>query len=63
MVHKVHFIHSSEIAANAVLVLIGVTGSLLDRQLSVQADALLKEGGFSERLYKMISQKRKSDHN
>ncbi|MDP8241269.1 MAG: four helix bundle suffix domain-containing protein [Candidatus Hatepunaea meridiana] len=48
-----------EIAANAVLVLIGVTCSLLDRQLATQAEAFLKEGGFTERIYRMRVQNRK----
>jgi four helix bundle suffix protein len=51
-----------EIAANAVLVLIGVTCSLLDRQLSVQAEKFLEEGGFTERIYRMRTQNRKRDH-
>lgn len=42
----------SEIAANAALVLIGVATFLLDRQLKAQADTFLKEGGFTEKLYK-----------
>jgi four helix bundle suffix protein len=40
-------------AANAVLVLIGVAVSLLDRQLAYQAQAFEKEGGFTERLYRV----------
>ena len=43
-------------AANAVLVLIRVAVSLLDRQLAAQARAFEQEGGFTERLY----QRRKS---
>lgn len=42
-----------EIAANGVLVLLSVTCNLLDRQLAAQAEAFQKEGGFTERLYKM----------
>ncbi|PKN74083.1 MAG: four helix bundle protein [Candidatus Cloacimonetes bacterium HGW-Cloacimonetes-3] len=42
----------AEIAANAALVLIGVATTLLDRQLKAQADAFLKDGGFTEKLYK-----------
>ncbi len=41
----------SEVAANAALVLIGVTVSLLNRQIAAQAAAFEKEGGFTERLY------------
>jgi len=40
----------AEAAANAALTLIGVAGSLLDRQLAAQARAFKEEGGFSERL-------------
>lgn len=49
----------SEIAANAVLVLIGVTCNLLDRQLASQSDSFLKEGGFTERIYRMRTESRK----
>lgn len=47
-----------EIAANAALVLIAVAVSLLDRQLSAQAEAFEKEGGFTERLYRVRNQRR-----
>jgi len=47
-----------EIAANAALVLIIVAVSLLDRQLAAQAAAFEKEGGFTERLYRVRSQRR-----
>ena len=49
-----------EIAANATLVLLAVACSLLDRQLTVQAKAFETEGGFTERLYRVRSEKRKS---
>jgi len=49
-----------EIAANAALVLLAVACSLLDRQLAAQAAAFAKEGGFTERLYRVRSQKRSS---
>jgi four helix bundle suffix protein len=42
-----------EIAANAVLVLINVACALLDRQLSALAAAFEREGGFTERLYRV----------
>jgi len=42
-----------EIAANAALVLINVAASLLDRQLKAQASAFTREGGFTERLYRV----------
>jgi four helix bundle suffix protein len=50
----------SEIAANAALVLIAVASSLLDRQLAAQAKAFETEGGFTERLYRVRSENRKS---
>ncbi len=40
-----------EIAANAMLVLISVACTLLNRQLAAQAEAFQREGGFTERLY------------
>jgi four helix bundle suffix protein len=42
-----------EIAANGVLTILAVTCILLDRQLAVQAETFQREGGFTERLYKM----------
>jgi four helix bundle suffix protein len=48
-----------EIAANAALVLIGVACSLLDRQLASQAKRFLEEGGFTERMYRLRSQRRR----
>ena len=42
-----------EIAANAALVLIAVACSLLDRQLASLAAAFEREGGFTERLYRV----------
>lgn len=43
----------AEIAANAALVLIAVASSLLDRQLASLAAAFEREGGFTERLYRV----------
>jgi len=48
-----------ELAANAALVLIGVATALLDRQLAAQAATFEKEGGFTERLYRVRSAARK----
>jgi four helix bundle suffix protein len=48
----------AEIAANAALVLIAVASSLLDRQMAAQEKAFEKEGGFTERLYRVRSQRR-----
>jgi len=47
-----------EIAANAALVLIGVACALLDRQIEAQAKAFTEEGGFTERLHRVRTQKR-----
>jgi len=47
-----------ELAANAALALLAVSCSLLDRQLAAQATAFETEGGFTERLYRVRSQKR-----
>ena len=49
-----------EIAANAALILIGVATTLLDRQLAAQAAAFESEGGFTERLYRIRQEKRRS---
>ena len=42
-----------EIAANAALILTGVACALLDRQLASLAAAFEREGGFTERLYRV----------
>jgi four helix bundle suffix protein len=48
-----------EIAANAALILLGVACTLLDRQIAAQAAAFTEEGGFTERLYRIRSQRRR----
>jgi len=48
-----------EIAANAALTLLAVATALLDRQLAAQAAAFEKEGGFTERLYRVRSAAKK----
>jgi four helix bundle suffix protein len=48
-----------EIAANAALVLIAVASSPLDRQIAAQAKTFEEEGGFSERLYRVRTARRK----
>jgi four helix bundle suffix protein len=48
-----------EIAANAALVLIGVACALLDRQIEAQAAAFTEEGGFTERLHRIRTARRK----
>src|SRR5215472_11314103 len=50
-----------ELAANAALILIAVACSLLDRQLTAQAAAFEREGGFTERLYRVRKNSRKGD--
>lgn len=47
-----------ELAANAALSLLNVACYLLDRQLAAQADAFEKEGGFTERLYRVRNEAR-----
>jgi four helix bundle suffix protein len=47
-----------ELAANAALVLIAVACSLLDRQLAALAAAFEREGGFTERLYRVRTRAR-----
>lgn len=47
-----------EIAANAALALIAVATALLDRQLAAQAAAFEREGGFTERLHRVRTQRR-----
>ena len=42
-----------EIAANAALALLAVACSLLDRQIAAQSKAFEKEGGFTERMYRV----------
>ena len=44
-----------EMAANAALVLIAVATSLLDRQVARLARDFEKEGGFTEKMYKVRS--------
>ena len=49
----------SVVAANAVLVLIAVACSLLDRQVAKLAEDFENEGGFTERLYRVRTAKRR----
>ncbi|APF19711.1 hypothetical protein Calab_0173 [Caldithrix abyssi DSM 13497] len=52
----------AQLAANAALSLLNICCYLLDRQLAAQAEAFKKEGGFTERLYKIRqNQKRKNN--
>jgi four helix bundle suffix protein len=49
----------AELAANAALVLVGVACALLTRQLAALAKSFEEEGGFTERLYRMRSSRRR----
>jgi four helix bundle suffix protein len=50
---------SSTLVANAALSLLNLCCFLLDRQLAAQAEAFEKEGGFTERLYRIRQRRRK----
>lgn len=50
---------TAEVAGNGMLVLLRVVCALLDRQIKAQAEAFQREGGFTERLYRMRTQTRK----
>jgi len=49
---------ADELVANAALSLLNLCCHLLDRQISAQAAAFEKEGGFTERLYRVRSRRR-----
>ncbi len=51
-------VSASDLAANGALSLLNVCCYLLDRQLAAQASAFEREGGFTERLYRVRSEKR-----
>lgn len=50
---------SSTLAANAALSLLNLVCHLLDRQMAAQAESFEKEGGFTERLYRVRTARRK----
>jgi len=52
---------SPEVAANAAICLIHQTNYLLDQQLRALEKEFLKEGGFTEKLYRVRSQMRKKE--
>jgi restriction system protein len=54
---------SPEIAANTMICLIHQTNYLLDQQLRVLEKDFLKEGGFTERMYRTRSQMRSRSRN
>ncbi len=47
-----------ELAANAAHVLVGVAMALLERQLAAQAEAFERDGGLTERLYRIRSRRK-----
>jgi four helix bundle suffix protein len=52
-------VSSAELAANAALSLLNLACHLLDKQIAAQEKAFVEEGGFTERLYRVRSQRRK----
>ena len=50
------------LVANAALSLLNLACYLLDRQLAAQAAAFEKEGGFTERLYRVRQARRGINH-
>jgi four helix bundle suffix protein len=52
-------VYTSELVANGALSLLNVCCYLLDRQLAAQAAAFEREGGFTERLFRVRSERRK----
>lgn len=52
---------SSTLVANAALALLNLACRLLDRQLAAQAGAFEAEGGFTERLHRVRSARRKEN--
>ncbi len=59
MTYKAYLETSPEAAANTMACLIHQTNYLLDQQLRALEKEFLKEGGFTERLYRVRSQVRK----
>jgi four helix bundle suffix protein len=51
-------VSSAQLATNAALSLLNLCCYLLDRQLAAQEKAFVEEGGFTERLYRVRSQRR-----
>jgi four helix bundle suffix protein len=54
-------VSSAQLVANAALSLLNLCCYFLDRQLAAQAAAFEKEGGFTERLYRVRSARRKGE--
>jgi four helix bundle suffix protein len=51
-------VSSAELVANAALSLLNLACYLLDKQIAAQGKAFVEEGGFTERLYRVRSQRR-----
>jgi four helix bundle suffix protein len=49
---------SPELVANAALSLLNLACHLLDRQIAAQEKASIEQGGFTERLYRVRSQRK-----
>ncbi len=58
LTYRTYFEASAEIAANTLICLIHQTNYLLDQQLRALEKEFLKEGGFTEKLYRARSQMR-----
>lgn len=56
--HSCPSVSSAQLVANAALSLLNLCCHLLDRQLAAQAAAFEKDGGFTERLYRVRSRRR-----
>jgi four helix bundle suffix protein len=52
---------SAALAANAALSLLNLACHFLDRQIKAQAEKFEKEGGFTERLYRVRAARRRDD--
>jgi len=50
-----------EVAANGAIALIAVNNVLLGRQIAAQAEAFGRDGGFTERLHKVRSKRRREE--
>jgi four helix bundle suffix protein len=55
---SVQSVSSAELVANAALSLLNLACYLLDKQIAAQEKAFVEEGGFTERLYRVRSQRR-----
>jgi four helix bundle suffix protein len=51
-------VSSAQLVANAALALLNLACYLLDKQMAAQGKAFVEEGGFTERLYRVRSQRR-----